>query len=147
MDSKEKKFIQTLEFMKGRTYSYANQIHYIKDTKVDQEGEKCTIITNLNTYTRKFESMPEFLKYWEQANEPAATAPAVTTPETQMQVYVEQEHALADELITMLKDNITKVQTDPNYLKQATVVNNNVNSIINVVKLKLDFTKQMRKRS
>lgn len=56
-----------------------------------------------------------------------------------------QENNLADELVTILKDNIEKVKKSAAYIPQAQAINNNVNSILHVQKLKLDMLRQMKK--
>jgi len=48
-------------------------------------------------------------------------------------------------MIEILKGNIKKVQENEAYVKQATAVNKNVNSIINIVRTKMEFMKQSRK--
>lgn len=121
--------------MKGRSYLYAGQVHKIEKITINEENDKFVITTNLNVFARKFESGVEFLKYWSEVEN---NKMVVSGPQT-------VENALADEMIAILRDNIAKVQADPAYVKQAQQINNNVNSIINIVKTKMDFIKQMSK--
>lgn len=53
-----------LQGMVDYTYCYAKQNHLVKSIAIDKEEEKFTIVTSLNTFTRKFESAEEFLRYW-----------------------------------------------------------------------------------
>lgn len=129
-----------LQKMKGNAFIYANQVHSILDINIAEET--FVIITNINRYSRKFESAEEFLKYWSPANQQGALIKNENNP---VAVYIEQEKSQADELIGILKDNITKVQTDPKYIPQAQTINDNINSIINIQKMKLDYIKQIRK--
>lgn len=137
MDAKQLQ--RKLKEMVGKTYQYAKAVHYIKDAYVNTVNESFTIQTNLNEFDRKIESATEFLKYWEPVT-------GITTTGDNKAVLVEQQDALADEMIKILKDNITKVQTDPKYISQAQTINNNVNSLINVVKLKMSFAKMVTRK-
>lgn len=134
----KKDLVAQLNEMRGGTFIYAGQTHTVAEIQTDDENGKFTIRTNLSNYTRKYESGEEFIKYWKPLVQPGAERPA------EIQVYDSKETALADEMINILKDNIQKVKDDPNYIKQAQTINNNVNSIINVVRTKLDFAKHMK---
>jgi hypothetical protein len=59
-------------------------------------------------------------------------------------VVFEKENALTDDLIAILKNSITKIQANPGYINQTKAINNDVNSIINIAKLKLDLFKQTK---
>jgi hypothetical protein len=136
-----KTFLKTLEFMKGKTFQYANQIHYLVDYSIDEQREKVTIRTNLKQFERGYDSAEEFLSYWKPANTMAIQK---TSESNESAIMLEQENSLADEMITILKENIQKVKTDKNYIPQAQAINNNINSIINVKKLQLDVYKQFK---
>jgi hypothetical protein len=134
----KKAIIETLQNMKGKTYQYAGKIHHIVDFKVDDRRERIELQTNISTYDRGFGAAEEFLSAWveiispEQAEEQKAVAVIVA------------ETNLVDDLTAILKDNIRKVQSDAKYIPQAQAINNNVNSIINLTKLKLDIYKASR---
>lgn len=134
-----------LESMKGKSYEYAKAIHTVKSYEVSNTDQKFVIKTNLNSFTRKFESAPEFFKYWyEQAGLPAAAEEQSQV--AYLPVLFEQENSLADELVTLLKGNIEKVKADPKYIPQAKSINNDVNSILLIQRLKLDLVKNMGKK-
>lgn len=134
-----KKLSNQLEQMKGNTYTYANQVHYVLECKIDDE--KFVIKTNLSEFARKLEAGDEFLKYWASTT---TNSIAVIDEEKQMSAIVEKEKGQADDLIAILKDNIIKVQDNAGYIPQAQAVNDNVKSIIDIQKMKLDYIKQMR---
>ncbi len=55
-----------------------------------------------------------------------------------------------NELINLKKviiDNITKIQSDPDYIKQANVINNSVNTLINMVKLQVNIIKSINEEN
>jgi len=130
-----KQLEKLLKQMENGRYQYANNIHHVKKIVIDSENEKFEITTDLNVFSRKFESGLAFLKYWKPAED-----------DQQIVTYTGKENGLADEMIAILKDNIKKVQANPNYVKQATTINSNVSSIINVIKVKMAFAKQIGKR-
>ena len=133
------KLTTRLEQMKGKTFTYGKQVHSVLDIKVDDE--KFVITTNLNEFSRKTESAEEFLKYWSPATQ---TGMAVLEENQQMAVYIQQGRSQADDLISILKDNITKVQSNAGYIQQAQTVNDQVKSIIDIEKMKLEYLKQLR---
>jgi hypothetical protein len=136
-----KKLSDRLEHMKGNTFTYAAQVHCVLDYKIDDE--KFIIKTNVTEFSRKLESAEEFLKYWAPATQ---TGLAVIDENKQVAVYVEQERSQADDLIAILKENIAKIQENPGYISQAQAVNENVKSIIDIQKMKLDYIKQVRSK-
>jgi hypothetical protein len=134
-----KKLTSQLEQMKGKTFTYGNVVHYVLEYIIDDE--KFTIKTNLSEFARKLEAADDFLKYWVSAT---TTSIAVMDDDRQLATMVEKEKGQADDLISILKDNIKKVQDNAGYIPQAQAVNDNVKSIIEVQKMKLDYLKQLR---
>lgn len=137
-----KAFLKKLEAMKGKTFSYASKILYVISYAIDEQREKVIIKTNLGDHERSYESIDEFLSYWSPAQN--INALTVQNENNTVAVMIEQENSLAEEMISILKDNIQKVRTDKNYIPQAQAINNNINSIINVKKLQLDVYKQFK---
>ena len=137
------KFLKPLENMRGKTFQYANNIHYIIDVQIDEEKEKCVIKTNLSSFDRPFEAMEEFLKYWQPVNNITNLHPA-TDQDNQLAIFIQQEDTLSNKLIDILNDNIVKVQCSKDYIPQAQAINNNINSIVNIAKMRLDFMKQFK---
>jgi predicted site-specific integrase-resolvase len=56
----------------------------------------------------------------------------------------EKTDNLANDLISILKDNIKKVSTNPAYIKQAMVVDKSVGTILNVKRMQLDMYKAVK---
>lgn len=140
------KIKETLESMKGRYFIYAKKKHFVKSFVVDDEKESFSIVTDINTYDRKFASANEFFTYWQFSEMVNVPDEDNSSRENEVAVLLAEEKALSMDLISILKDNITKVQTDAGYIKQAQVINNNVNAIVNITKLKLDMIKYMRNK-
>jgi hypothetical protein len=136
-----RKFIKQLEVMKGKTFQYGNQIHCIIDYKIEELHEKVMITTNLKTFDRPYDSCDEFLSYWMPVNSVEVT----TTQDKEVDTYRVTETSLMDSLVTTLKDSIEKVQKDKSYIQQATAINNNINTIVNITKMKLDMFKQIKR--
>lgn len=154
------KFLKTLATMKGKSFIYAKQTHTVIDYMIDENFEKVTIKTSLTTFDRKYEQADEFLKYWQPApaavdspstsNLPANVPRVITQDDinhnNKMEAFIDQENSMANKLIAILEDNIAKVQKSKDYIPQANQINNNVNSIINIQKMKMDVMKQIKRR-
>ena len=126
--------------MVGKTYMYSNCIHYIVAVDIDEAKEKFTIKTNLSTFERQFPSVETFLEYWKPA---AGIATLVNDPDGDGMVsaFVEHGEDLSQTLINTLLDSINNVKTNKDYIPQAIAINNNVNSIVNIQRLRLDLVK------
>lgn len=150
-------FLDTLKELKGKTFHYAGKTYRLLDYSVNDHLQRVTITTDLRSFEKSYDSIDEFLYMLVQDFEQVPAAKEERAPEKQSAVVrvepaaetetvdVYQEHSnMAKDLITILRDNITKVQQDKSYIPQAQAVNNNVNSIINVTKLQLDVYKQFK---
>src|SRR5579872_3114017 len=126
--------------MVGKTYTYSNSIHYIIAVDIDDANEKFTIKTNLSTYERPFASVESFLDHWKPA---AGIATLVKDPDGEgtVSAFVEHGEDLSQTLINTLLDSINNVKTNKDYIPQAIAINNNVNSIVNIQRLRLDLVK------
>ena len=136
--------LKKLEAMKGKTFQYANKIHFINTYSIDEQREKIIIKTNLETFERNYEAAGEFLTYWKECS--VIHPPLAGETPDQSVVMWEQQSSQADDLINILKDNIAKVQADKSYIPQAQSINNNVNTIVNIAKMKMDFAKHVRNK-
>lgn len=148
-----------LNNMNGRTFTYANTTHTIKSFTINEEKELFTLNTDKITFKKKFASAKEFFRFWYEAKEnividkamavskrdslqPAPNVVRVIDP------FASTDMDLNDQMIAILQDNIRKVQSNPQYLKQAQAVDKGIGSIIAVQRLKLDtarFTKSNSK--
>lgn len=139
------KLLNTLESMKGKTFQYANQVHYVTNYIVDEEQEKCTIKTNLSSFDRRLENMETFLQYWKPVGKDITI---YDKPELWQKVsnFIEQENDRSKRLINTLEDNITKVQESKDYIPQAEAINKAVNTIVGIEKVRLGMLKMMMKQ-
>jgi len=138
-----KKISETLALMKGKTFQYGNNIHYVIDYKIEEKKERCTIQTNVTSFDRTFEALEEFLRYWKPVENIAALQ-TVADQQQQIALFMEQENSLSNKLIDMLTDNITKVQNNKDYIPQAQSINNNINTIVNIAKMRLTLISQFK---
>lgn len=145
----KRKFLDTLLEMKGKTFVYGNKPYKILNYSIDDNREKVSIQTDKKFFERNYDSVEEFLKYFEPIIEPEETETQpevlVITNQVSTEVFTEKND-LAKDLIGILRENIEKVRKDKNYIPQAQAINNNVNSIINVTKMQLDVYKHFKPR-
>lgn len=141
-----KKINEQMKGMIGKTFQYAGQIHFVKDIKVDEENDKYTIITNLSSFDRKLENMKSFLEYWTPTNSVRDIVQEADKNQ-QLTVLMEQDNDLSKKLIDTLTDNIEKVKENPDYIPQAQTINNSINSIVGVTKMRLDLLKYLQNRN
>jgi len=138
-----KNIVTALENMVNKTFMYANNIHCVQNYKIDETKKRYFIKTNLDVFDRSLDSMEEFLKYWK----PVSNISTLQTEENQndqISIFIEQENSFSNKLIDICNDNIEKVQKDKAYIPQAQAVNNNVNSILHIAKLRLDVMKHFK---
>ena len=138
-----KNIVTALENMVNKTFVYANNIHCVQNYKIDETKKRYVIKTNLDVFDRSVDSMDEFLKYWKPVSN-IATIKTEDNQEDQISIFIEQENSFSTKLIEICNDNIEKVQKDKAYIPQAQAVNNNVNSILHIAKLRLDFMKHFK---
>lgn len=124
-----------IQEMLNKPMLYGNRTVTITGYRFDTLKERIYLHTNeqQDHYNRSVDAMPEFLKQFSTVQNQVKRVSASQA--------IMQSVTNADELERILMDNIKKVQTNPEYIKQATAINNNVNSIININKMKLDFAK------
>jgi hypothetical protein len=161
MNSNKREFLKTLQDMKGKTFNYANKMLKIENFSIDDHREKVTIVTDKRTFERQYDSVEEFLTYWQPVGIEEAEVEVINeTPNNHVEKAVittgtneiqnagiyEEQASLAKDLISILRENITKVQNSKEYIPQATAINNNINSIINITKMQLGFYKQLKNK-
>ncbi|GEP94480.1 hypothetical protein [Chitinophaga cymbidii] len=138
-----KKISAQLKQLEGKTFLYAGQIHFIQRCVLDEEQDKCTIQTNLNLFERKIEAVTAFLSYWEPFDRVNRMEHSQHPP-TELQRIMESQLSVGDQLMQVLNESIEKVRKDKSYIPQAQAINNNVNTMVNIVKLRLGLWKQMK---
>lgn len=143
MINNKRLFLETLKEMKGKTFMYGKHTLTLLNYSIDEAREKVHIKTDKKDYEKSYDSVSEFLTYWEPVVEAEQEEEEAQDNGLALTVYEEQTN-LAKDLISILKENITKVQKDKNYIPQAQAINANVNSIISVTRLQLDVHRQLK---
>lgn len=138
------KIKMTLSEMEGKQFKYGSRIHEVKSTTVDEAAEAFTIITDVDRYTRKFDNAEIFLSYWKKINDKAvADLPDRNGQQQQkdsiLAKLVEAEQQSTLNLSTIITDNITKVQANKEYIAQAKIVNENIKSLIELSRVKIEL--------
>lgn len=136
-----------LETMKNKTFEYAGSTHTVQSYIVSETEKTFEIKTNLDKFKRKFESGDKFFLTWyEKAENRAIQKVQDTTAQSDVMPVFEKENTLADQLVEILMDNIKKVKNNQAYIPQAKAINNDVNSILHVQRLKLDMVKHIKNK-
>lgn len=135
-----------LEDMKGATFEYAKAQHTVKSYVIDASSETFEIKTSLSSFKRKFDSAPDFFKHWFETKENALVNEATKkiSGSDIIPVY-EKETNLTNDLVDILMNNINQVKRNPAFIPQAKAINNDVNSIIHIQRLKLEMVKHLKK--
>ena len=112
-------------------------------TSYSYSEDKSKVYIDTNEMDRHFErpvdTLPALLKELEP------TTDAAERRSTNTDIAMSNTMSIAEELRNVLLDNITKVRANPAYIPQATAINNNVNSIINLSKLQMDAVKLQKR--
>jgi hypothetical protein len=135
-----KQITETLETIKGKTFQYGTNIYYVLGYSIDEIKERFIIKTNISSFERPFEAIEEFLKYWKPASNIISLK---ANPDTEQQValFMEQENSFIGNVISILKDNITKVQQDKDYIPQAQTINKSINAMVSIINIRLGMLK------
>jgi hypothetical protein len=164
MKAKAKKLLDTLYEMKGKQYMYAARTLLVKEIDVDERKEKIIIITDKKVFDCAFDSCEEFLSNFlpldserklqqptlMQSQLQTVVAENQPSPPANTVLVIQDEYhqhsTLTTDLIAILKDNISRVKENKDFIPQAQAINNNVNSIISVTKLQLEIHRHFRKK-
>lgn len=142
-----------LQSMKGRMYEYASEIHTVKSYEVDAIAERFTLHTDKKSFRKLFTSADLFFKEWldqhvnrsiDHLQEVVKSSSDEFPPDSRELQTVPGESNIADDLIKILMDGITKVKQNAGYIPQAKAINNNVNSILHVKRMQLDYMKHLK---
>lgn len=132
---------QKIQSILNKEMLYGNRIIVIESYIMNHERQRVYLkTTEGQEFDRPFESIGSFLKELQP----------VKNEEREVAVKrANFDSAITDvhELKAILIDNIRKVKNDPGYIKQATAINNQVNTFVNITKLQLDYAKQVKKMS
>ena len=140
----------------NKPYLYAGRSITLTGYEIDQERDRAFIHTSEknNHFDRPTIDIPYFLKELKPIQmETKQELPIQKLPQNNQLSATEIKEQMdivfggdASYLESTLKDSIQKLQEDPGYIKQATAINNNVNSLINITKMKIDFVKRMARK-
>lgn len=128
-----------LHALLNKQLSYGSHLLVITGYNFNDSKERVYIHTNEKDshFDRPYDGAIEFLK---QFTEMKGEVRRIDSTDMAMV----NASSLATELKDILLDNIKRVQANPEYVKQATVINNNVNTLVNLTKLQMAFHKQKR---
>lgn len=139
MDQSEKEIQQCL----NKSYEYGGKVITIIGYEIDEKRDRVYIHTNEKH--RHIDRPLVDAIFFVKGLKPAGNALIVNNPEVKNSVTT-MDFSTADYLEEVLKKSIEKLQNDESYIKQATAINNNVNSLISITKLKMDYVKIMNRR-
>lgn len=98
-------------------------------------GEEFTVVTDKEWFTKHVSELSLFVMDFMEV-------------ESEYSVPVVQAHAETSNSLSQIKDilmdNIKKVQDNPSYINQAKSINNNVNTLMNMLKLELQVKKHLK---
>ncbi|MDL5050626.1 hypothetical protein QQ054_32000 [Oscillatoria amoena NRMC-F 0135] len=132
-----KNFKNIVMTMVGHAYDYApkGESVLIRDWKF--ENDTLFIVTDKGTFTAEFTDVDAFLKKFTPADTSKLSL-QVVRPQLETQVF-------SDGLLSGLRDtvlgNIERLKKEKDFLPQATEINNQVKTLIDLAKTELDFIK------
>lgn len=133
---------QLLKTMLNKKYRYGSATFIITDYDFNEKKERLLVYTDRKPepYDRPMADCMEFLKSLQPVDEKKV---AIIQPVVVKGMML-SEGGLGVTLKDTLLDNIKKIQENPAYIPQAEAITNNVNSLINLAKVEVDFLKTLR---
>lgn len=126
-----------LEKLLDKEYIYKQENIRIKDYYFKEETKSYKIITDGTPIEIEEAGVDNFIKKLLPVTQPESAAALSIVSESRNTI-----NSLKD----ILMDNIKKVQTNKDYIGQAKMVNNSVNSLLNMVSLELKIRKEGNKQ-
>lgn len=127
-----------LEKLLTKQFIYKQDNITIKDYFLKDEDKTVHIITDKKPIVIKEADIAKFCEQLLPVEEPTTRAVAQVAISTEV---VQQTTGLLSTLQQTLLDNIERVKTDKEYIKQANVVNSSVNALIGMTKLQISVAK------
>jgi hypothetical protein len=156
--------IKNLQRMVNQTFVFANQIHQVQAVIIDEANDCCTIKTNMQDFSRKFQNIVDFLKNWQRMDHEGHFDPAFfdwdetfnagnnsnqVTHYTREQVrigeFVRNENASINDLAKILMDNITTLKDKKDFIPQAKAIRDQVVTFIALKKVQIGIFNMLRK--
>lgn len=125
-----------LKKLLNKEFIYKQENIRIENYVPDREANAIDIITNKKPIRIKEDGIQAFVDLLLPVDEPSTQALSADV--------IQEATGLTKDLKDILLDNIRKVQSDPNYIKQATSINKSVNQLVGLAKLHLDAAKMKR---
>lgn len=132
--------LMKLKDMIGKTFLYKGKQITICDYHVlGEEGKTQIDVEDENGKPAEPIKTPDLAKFIDFCL-PVDTSEGEETQAVSTEV-VQQTNSLLGTLQQTLLDNITQVKKNPNYIKQANVINSSVNSLIGLAKIQIQVNK------
>lgn len=142
--------LDKLAAMVGKQWMY--KTNNVKIISYKQDGEKVYIVTDKDWITVTVDDLPKVIELFleveqdeENRRQNNDAKQQIINDNVALQV-VENTRSGVEELRKVLMDNIKKIQKDKNYIPQAKAINNNINTMINMVKLEFIVTKELKRK-
>jgi hypothetical protein len=120
--------LRKLNAMLGKEFIYKQKNILVRDFEVAEEG--VLIFTNDDAIQLKPGELGVFIESCLPVDQKGGLV-----------VFTQEDKGTLGQLKDILMDNIKQTQNNPAYVKQATVINNNVNTLINMLSLELKVRK------
>lgn len=137
--------LMKLKEMIGKTFLYKGKqiticnYHVLGEegkTQIDIEDENGKPATPIKT-----PDLTKFIEFCLPVDDTNGDEPGNNAVSTEV---VQQTNGLLSTLQQTLLDNINQVKTNPNYIKQANVINSSVNSLIGLAKIQIQVNKMTK---
>jgi hypothetical protein len=129
-----------LKKLLNKEFIYKQDNIRIENYVPDRDSGDIDIITDKKPIRIKEDGIQKFIDMLLPVEEPQTKAVSTISAEV-----IQEATGLTKDLKDILLDNIKKVQTDPNYIKQATTINKSVNSLVSLAKLHLEAAVKLKR--
>lgn len=141
----KERILEIVRLMVNKRYLYGAHVVTILDYDINEERERFYLWTDRKTdpYDRPLDSAIAFLK---EFHEVKSEVPAQQSAQTQIAgSLMLAQNGLGQQLKEILLDNINRVKDDPAYIEQAEAVKSNVDSLIDLAKVEVEYMKTAMK--
>ena len=135
MDKNQQKLVE----MKGKQFIFRTHPLTVLDAQRDSQG--FVITTDWKTIDISFNDIESTLKEFL----PASDSTDLTISESFSSQVINKHSGMMSDLKDVLLDNIKRVQENPDYAKQAQVVNKSASTLVSMVALEVQVAKEVGK--